>query len=295
MQFILSPGNALACKANSHRSAWDGSVCEHADSWHCGAEQNFRSNYCATGDTRCFHINNFNPKQASMVIEAAAAPWPGATTSRAVVRSSPGCGGGQVEGPWCVSEGEGTIQYVFGISRVKHVTARESRWRTNYVVEPYPDGWTRVHQLRVRMPPHRFAGGRYIRQVDRLHLLRLIDDLEEAACRPNPEWYEPDDEQRFNHFRGKLDRWLDIAAERAQEVADRFAVGPDSRIVHEVGSVAASAMSELGKLVTVPSGRVTKLPKTPVVERVPAKESLPERKSRPVLIERPDWIRTCYG
>lgn len=47
------PGNALFCIVNSHRSGWDGKVCEGAAGWNCGAKQRFREDYCAHSETHC--------------------------------------------------------------------------------------------------------------------------------------------------------------------------------------------------------------------------------------------------
>lgn len=61
MSFWPAEGGAWACKINAHRHSWNGEICRDPCRWNCGADFNFREDFCDQGDARCFHVGAFGP------------------------------------------------------------------------------------------------------------------------------------------------------------------------------------------------------------------------------------------
>lgn len=57
----FEPGDALAYLVLGHRQEWDGSVCEDAEGWECGAPKAFREEFCAAGKRRCTDLAALSP------------------------------------------------------------------------------------------------------------------------------------------------------------------------------------------------------------------------------------------
>ncbi len=52
----------LFLKVNAHRHAYNGTICQNAESFDCGAQENFRLSVCAKGARDCIHLALFDQK-----------------------------------------------------------------------------------------------------------------------------------------------------------------------------------------------------------------------------------------
>ena len=140
MTFTLVPGNALGCSVNAHRHRWDGSICEQAASWHCGAEGHFREDYCERKDPRCFHMHAFDLQEPHLVIPQSGVGWilesnPKALDDQVLVLWGP-----QFQEPRGIREATSRTHHVFGAYRIQSIERRTVGPHIHYHVRPYPDG-----------------------------------------------------------------------------------------------------------------------------------------------------------
>src|SRR5947209_6303439 len=52
-------------KVNHHRHGFNGTICQQAALYQCGAHENFRVNKCAAGHPECFDLQLFAAQEAS--------------------------------------------------------------------------------------------------------------------------------------------------------------------------------------------------------------------------------------
>ncbi len=59
----------FVCRVNAHREGWNGDICREPTTWDCGTQQvTFRSDFCAAGIDRCFHLQLFDPTDPRLVV-----------------------------------------------------------------------------------------------------------------------------------------------------------------------------------------------------------------------------------
>jgi len=304
MPFLLSPGNAVGAKLNAHRRAWDGSICDHPSEWSCGAEQYFRDDYCSRGHDRCFHLRTFAKTDTGMTIATTGGRWlfediPDALDDQVLL-----LWGSPFAEPRGIKEGR-TSAVVYGAYRVKRVVPIDHGYNTVYRVEPYADAWVRVSKLGCRSPFHKSLGGPYLKQVDRHAVLRLFDQIADAAERANDRsWDDAEqDPQRFRAFHSRLEEWLDVAAAKAADTLARKPVAiPAARTVRSSGSPGRTPFAELESLVGTKArgaGTGSAKPAEPAAAEpapVPAGEP-PATSSVHELVEpaQAQWIEQTYG
>ena len=214
MALAWSPGNALGCNVNSHRSGWDGQICQDAAAWNCGATLDFRQGYCDRGDGRCYHLNLF-AEEPCLVIDDHGVGWLLEPNVRALDDQILLLWGNQFGEPRGIRESGAQKATVFGAYRIKRVEPITSHYRTIWRLVPHDDGWTRFYQIGAERPRYQSLGGPYIKQVDRSAVQRLFRNLEEETLRSVTAWHEPEDRERFVHFARNLDSWLDLARDKA--------------------------------------------------------------------------------
>lgn len=217
MVFLFTPGKALGCNVNSHRSGWSGTVCSDATNWNCSADQLFRDSYCMRGDERCYHMNMFNPDQPRFRIDDNGIGWMLQVDPRALDDQVVLLWGGDFGEPRGLKENRYGKGIVYGAYRVKAARKIDLPHRVLWELSPYADGWSRFHNLMVLRPPSRSLSGKYMREVDRSSLrsvfaegIRILDD------RRDLDWFESQDEMRFRKFAEHLDGWLDHAEKVAE-------------------------------------------------------------------------------
>ena len=143
MSFEIEPGYAVGCTVHSHRQGWDGSICNNASAWSCGAKQDFRDDYCTRGDRRCFHVNLFAESSPHLLIPDDGIGWildddPHSLDDQILV-----LWGRQFSEPGGIAEGWGTAKFVFGAYRIQKIERFENGRRFDWRIVPYPDGWCR--------------------------------------------------------------------------------------------------------------------------------------------------------
>ncbi len=218
MGLAWTPGNALGCNVNSHRSGWGGQICQDAASWNCGATLDFRQGYCERGDGRCYHLNLFKEDGPSLVVDDHGVGWLLESNVHALDDQLLLLWGHQFSEPRGVRETGGQKAAVFGAYRIRRVEPITSHYRTIWRIVPYRDCWARFHNLQVERPRYQSLGGPYIKQVDRSAVQRLFRRVEEAADGAEDAWMQPEDRARFEYFHANLKNWLDDAAAKAPTV-----------------------------------------------------------------------------
>jgi hypothetical protein len=215
MSFTLVPGNGLGCAVNAHRALWDGTICEQAASWNCGAEDHFREDYCERKDPRCFHMHAFEPSNPHLVIPQSGVGWileanPTALNDQILLFWGP-----QFAEPHGIREGANRSFSVFGAYRVQSVERRAVGPHIHYHIHPYPDGWSEFHDLRIQRPYYQTAGGAYIKQIERRAVDRVFDEAWIAA---EHKWDDPlqgEKRKRLKFFHEYLEEWFRVAGGRA--------------------------------------------------------------------------------
>lgn len=292
MSLSLQPGNALGCAINAHRHGWNGSICENAASWNCGADASFREDYCERKDPRCFHIQCFDAAAARLVIPQSGAGWLLESDPTALNDQILLLWGGQYQEPRGQREGQGRSFQMYGAYRVQSVEKTYAGSMVQYVVHPYPDGWTEFASLRVPRPYYTTAGGPYLKQVDRRVAERVFREALEAADR---EWKDmPDMAQRharLQAFARRLGPWQRDAEERMSKLAARHAMP----MLSPVGAPSNRAFRPFTKILESRIVTAEPEPRKPVVERI---ETRQKETDAPFPLVEPamrDSVATRYG
>lgn len=223
MTFTLVPGNALGCAVNAHRHRWDGSICEQAASWNCGAEAHFREDYCERKDPRCFHMHAFDPQAPHLVIPQSGVGWILESNPKALDDQLLVLWGPQFQEPRGVREATSRTHHVFGAYRIQTVERRTVGPHIHYHVHPYPDGWAEFHDLRIQRPYYQTAGGAYVKQIERRAAERVFREAWAAAER---EWDDPKHDgprRRLQAFHENHEEWLRVASGLATRFAPKAA------------------------------------------------------------------------
>ena len=271
MPFLFTPGKALGCNVNAHRSGWDGTVCTDASMWECSAKQDFRDDYCQRGDARCHHIHLFDAQQPRFQIDDNGIGWmlhvdPNALDDQVLV-----IWGGDFGEPRGLKERGAGRGPIYGAYRVKNCRKIELPHRVLWEVHPYADGWTRCFNLRLQRPVNRPLGGKYLREVDRHAVISMFDEGRKLAEEKGDHgWQSPDDAARFRNFCENLQPWL-AHATRAAEARGHGPNLPGKAIERAVsGPSPSSPFSELRNLVP---------PSNPTVSNAPPSTQPPTEKS----------------
>lgn len=216
MPLRLTPGNSLVCKINAHRHGWNGQICSDPERWNCGAPAHFRSDYCANGDDRCFHVRTFAADDPRFVIEGNGGDW--------IFESDPHAFDDQILFFWGLRTSEDTgipegyleqRHTLVGAYRVQSVERFQAGFSNRWIVRPYPDGWTEFGALHVKSARPEDAGGRYVKQIDRRDVERALATGDSAGS----SWADAATVQRFHAFRERYPKWIERAAERARAFA----------------------------------------------------------------------------
>ncbi len=233
MNFITI-GNALGCTINSHRRGWDGSICKNAETWNCSAKQQFRTDYCQQGDPRCYHIHIFEQQQPYCLIDDLGIGWllepyPEALNNQILL-----FWGKRFQEPRGISEiNTRPKDYVFGAYRVRSVSQQKiNEFKTLWKIEPYDDGWTRFQQPHILTVYYKsIMGGVYLKEVNRVAVENMFEKAAEQAASPNPNWYEPEDAERFSYFHAHLGEWFDIARDESNRLREKLGVTSSSLVL----------------------------------------------------------------
>jgi hypothetical protein len=212
MPLQLTPGNSLTCKINSHRQSWNGTICSDPENWNCGAASHFRTDYCASGDDRCFHVRAFDPVAPSIMLDGNGADWILGENPSALDDQLLFFWGQRTSGDRGIPDSyQDQRPILFGAYRVANVELIERPHRNQWKVQPYADGWADFSKLHIKRPRYEYAGGQYINQLD----ARDVDHaLRSEALRKG--WADDATVARFDAFRSGYPRWIALAAERAK-------------------------------------------------------------------------------
>ncbi|MCB9903810.1 MAG: AAA family ATPase [Planctomycetes bacterium] len=219
MRFLLHPGNAIACKINTHKSQWDGSICKDPESWNCSAPDHFRESYCARGDDRCFHVHTFDAAGPNMVIEENGAGWLLETAPDALNDQLLVFWGGRGTPPFGIPDRD-RRDVLFGVYRVKTVEREDMGHRTQWRVVPHDDAWVCLAAMNLARPRYEELGGMYLKQMDGDELRALFAD--ERMLR----LLDGGDQVRFRNFARHVGEWLEVAAQRTAALHERLGTKP---------------------------------------------------------------------
>ncbi|MCK6445342.1 MAG: AAA family ATPase [Planctomycetes bacterium] len=307
MSFEIEPGYALGCTVNSHRQGWDGTICNGASAWSCGAKQDFRDDYCARGDRRCFHINLFAETNPHLLIPDDGIGWildddPHLLDDQILV-----LWGRQFSEPGGIAEAWGTPKFVFGAYRIQKAERFENGRRIDWRLVPHPDGWCRLTSLKLDIPRFQHLPGPYIKSVERVSVERIFKQGQDVV-HGGATWHTPADEQRFANFARNISAWFDAAAKRVKKAAN-----PARTAKPRVGRFGAGAtpfkkFAELQKSESptgAPAGEIVvseAAPNEPLVGTLaptvaPVLEPLRTAPPQAALIEpaKRDWIVARHG
>jgi hypothetical protein len=220
MALEMSPDSVLGCEANSHRHGWNGTICRAASTWSCSRKPNldFRTDYCESGDPRCFHMHTFNASDPHFVIESNGAGWILEDDRNALDDQILLLWGQPFAEPRGIREIDHTA-VVFGAYRIRSVEPRPRGVHTNWVVRPYADGWTRFAALRIPAPRYERLRGRYLQQVARSSFERVLQLVDEADASDPTRALSTEDKKRFDGFRAQASGWLDQAVKSVRRVS----------------------------------------------------------------------------
>jgi len=262
MRFLLQPGNVIACRINTHRAQWAGTICKEAEVWNCSAPSDFRQDFCARGDDRCFHVHTFDESGPNMVIEENGAGWllesaPDALDDQVLI-----FWGARASTPLGIPDRE-RRDVVFGAYRVRSVERENMGHRTQWRVRPHDADWVCLAGMNTPRPRYEDLGGPYLKQMDADGLRSMFSD--ERMLRN----LEGADQLRFKNFARQFDGWLETARKKAEALHERLGTQPVSGRGFAPTSVAVPMtnrpLSKLGDLVKTRAGE----PAPVRVERAP--------------------------
>jgi len=210
---------------------------------------------------------------------------------------------------------------VAGAYRVKEVRKVEQAHRVLWEIYPYEDGWARFHQFLVDSPRFEHAGGPYVKQIDRELVMRVFEEAAEAAARPDADWHDPGDRERFEYFRQHLSEWLEGAARVSARLPQRDAWrSVAAKTVRTLGEEGQGPLAEIPSLLQQQraAGLVESTPSperpaadgeaaeqeesasgsegAPTTAEIRALDGDPLRRRPPMLEDsRRDWVRQIYG
>ncbi len=304
MTFELEPGNALGCTVNSHRQGWDGTICNNPSAWNCGAKQDFRDDYCARGDSRCFHVNLFHERDPHLLIPDDGIGWILDDDSHLLDDQLLVLWGRQFSEPRGANESVGASKHVFGAYRVQRVERLQLGRRTDWKIHPYADGWCRITTLGLELPRFHHLEGPYIKMLERASIDRLFKEALAAAHESGVHWYQPADEQRFSGFARNLDAWIELAAKKVRRPASR-AIAPKPRPIRfgtpnyalrkVADSVRESERSENLGAPPIGEGVVAETPQPIGAPTLGEAAAIPTLMHSLVETEKREWIAARHG
>lgn len=293
MTFSMLPGSVLGCETNAHRHGWNGSICQAPSTWSCSRNPNpqFRSDYCETGDARCFHLHIFEAGDPHLVIESNGAGW--------ILRDDPTALDDQVlllwgqpySEPRGIREGDSSGAIVYGAYRIRSVEPRERGSHVHWIVRPHPDGWARFANLKIPSPRYEALRGPYVKQVARSSFERVIQLARQTDDSDPSRSLSAEDRKRFESFCSQLPKWLEEATKRAQRHAPSMQIAPTPTANVLRSSFSSTPFKNIGNQVQTVSPPV-----------VTPRESKPVQTSTPsptpvgiVEAAKAEGIRALYG
>ena len=247
--------NVLAATMNAHRHQWNGSICSQPQSWNCGANPNFRENFCDTGVPSCFHLDVFKPSSPRFLtpdnsVVQAVQQQPKIFDDQVLVFY--GRLFGALQG---ILPGD-YEQTLFGIYRIKHASLDTSRKDLRLVIEPHADGWAIFPKFQLRPPTLRpIPGVSYLKQMRAKGLQNAVDEaLEATKSRPELDGWSQDFQRRLQRAGDALPRWL----QHAEEALARLPQPSEApRLSTSFGNVEGSLAAKLKgiRIATTPSAQ----------------------------------------
>jgi hypothetical protein len=215
---MFEPGDIFATRVFGHRQFWDGTVCKNADGWNCGAPDNFRTDYCAKGEERCFHINLFNPNKPQFEIKADVIDEflehrPRVFENQLMTFFGPG---------FKEPRGSLDIKYggwkLYGLYRVRKAERFGQDHRATWVITPHPDEWTRLPPNLVLAPQFRSLDNRYLYHCQGETILTVLGEQQnrEAFDEISHLGWTREDARRLKAFLNELPDWLRTAKAEAR-------------------------------------------------------------------------------
>lgn len=210
----VESGNVVAAKMNAHRHQWNGTICSQPQSWNCGAEPDFRANFCDAGVPRCFHLDVFKPSgprfltpDSSVVL--AVQQQPRLFDDQLLVFY-----GGRFGPQQGIAPGD-YDQTLFGFYRVKHASLDTGRTPYRLVIEPHADSWAIFPRMHLRPAALRtIPGVAYLKQMRAKGLKDAVDDaLEAAESLPKSDGWSIELQRRLKRAGDALPSWLQKAEE----------------------------------------------------------------------------------
>lgn len=210
----LESGNVVAAKMNAHRHQWNGTICSQPQSWNCGAEPDFRANFCDAGVPRCFHLDVFKPSGPKFLtpdssVVLAVQQQPRLFDDQLLVFY-----GGRFGTQQGIAPGD-YEQTLFGFYRVKHASLDTARTPYRLVVEPHADAWAMFPRMHLRPAALRtIPGVAYLKQMRAKGLKDAIDEaLEAAESLPKSDGWSIELQRRLKRAGDAMPSWLQKADE----------------------------------------------------------------------------------
>lgn len=199
---------------NAHRHQWNGTVCSQPQSWNCGAEADFRANFCDTGVPRCFHLDVFKPSGPKFItpdssVVLSAQQQPSMLDDQVLVFY-----GGRFGTQQGVAPGD-YEQTLFGFYRVKHAKLDTARTPYRLIIEPHVDAWAIFPRMHLRPAALRaIQGVAYLKQMRTKGLKDAIDEaLEAAESLPKSDGWSIEFQRRLKRAGDALPSWQQKAEE----------------------------------------------------------------------------------
>ena len=210
----VESGNVVAAKMNAHRHQWNGTICSQPQSWNCGAEPDFRANFCDAGVPRCFHLDVFKPSGPKFITPDSSVVLSVQQQPRMFDDQVLVFYGGRFGTQQGVAPGD-YEQTLFGFYRVKHASLDTTRQPYRLVIEPHADAWAMFPRMHLRPAALRtIQGVAYLKQMRTKGLKDAIDEaLEAAESLPKSDGWSIELQRRLKRAGDALPGWLQRAEE----------------------------------------------------------------------------------
>lgn len=217
---MFVPGSIFATnKVNAHRQNWDGTICKGAQGWSCGADQNFRTDYCMSGESKCFHINLFNPEKPSYKLHSKVGDDFLVANPHILEDQIIAFWGKSFSEPGGITIARGSGAIIYGLYRIKKIerVTLPNEHNSSWIITPHDKEWTRL-PLNSKAPYFtELEGSRFLHNCKSETLQRTLEDNRNAFDPiPRLGWTETD-ALNFKKFCENLPEWMEIATSKSEK------------------------------------------------------------------------------
>jgi hypothetical protein len=217
----LSRGDVLGFETWGHRNGWNGTICQNATAWNCGANARFRAEHCAEGSPRCDIHRAFASVDPNIVLDATqlALDDPAKALDHQLLflwakRTYEPNGVRGTRDVWHLTG-------AYRVGRVEWLGARRCR------IFPSADEWVRIDAPSAELPRYEHIGYRTrLRAIAPTTAKRALMDAELLVIQRGPD-ADPEMRERLAAFIANFDSWQREARERAGPLLSQLQMDVD--------------------------------------------------------------------